>query len=180
MEKVKAIKKVKTIKIDADKCTGCKACEMICSAFHANPRYSSVNTARSRIKIMWDQINNIYVPVYASSYTEAECNGRYTLVVNGKEYSECLFCGSSCPSRDWFKEPDSGLPLKCDMCEEDPTLPEPMCVKWCKVDALLYEVREEEVEDKEKPGLIEIGVEGLVDKYGAEAVKDTLARMTKG
>src|SRR3990172_2402129 len=107
MEKVKAIKTVKSIKINADKCTGCRACEMVCSAFHANPRYSSVNMARSRIKVMWDQINNIYVPVYASSYTEAECNGRYTMTINGKEYSECLFCGSSCPSRDWFREPDS-------------------------------------------------------------------------
>nr|MCU0584982.1 4Fe-4S binding protein [Desulfobacterales bacterium] len=33
-------KKVKTIKVDVDKCNGCRACEMICSAFHASPPYS--------------------------------------------------------------------------------------------------------------------------------------------
>ena len=35
MAKIK--KKIKTIKIDADKCNGCRACEIVCSAFHATP-----------------------------------------------------------------------------------------------------------------------------------------------
>ena len=48
-----------------------------------------------------------------------------------------------------FKEPDSGLPLKCDMCEGEE---EPLCVKWCLVDALTYEEREEEVEEEVKVG----------------------------
>jgi Fe-S-cluster-containing dehydrogenase component len=38
-------KTVKTIKIDVDKCNGCRACEVICSAFHAEPKYSSNNPA---------------------------------------------------------------------------------------------------------------------------------------
>ena len=33
MAKIK--KKIKTIKIDADKCNGCRGCEIICSSFHA-------------------------------------------------------------------------------------------------------------------------------------------------
>jgi len=49
-EKKKKI--VKTIKIDADKCNGCRACEMICSAFHAMPKYSSNNPARARIRVV--------------------------------------------------------------------------------------------------------------------------------
>ncbi len=43
--------------------------------------------------------------------------GRDKYMIDGKEYDECGFCRASCPSRDAFKEPDSGLPLKCDMCE---------------------------------------------------------------
>ncbi len=43
-EKKKKI--VKTIKIDLDKCNGCRACEVICSAFHATPKYSSNNPAQ--------------------------------------------------------------------------------------------------------------------------------------
>ncbi len=40
---------VKTIKVDLDKCNGCRACEVACSAYHAAPKYSSNNPARSRI-----------------------------------------------------------------------------------------------------------------------------------
>jgi len=61
------------------------------------------------------------------------------------------------PSRDLFKEPDSGLPLKCDMCEDDPPQEKPLCVQWCLNDALTYEEREEEVEEEVKPEDVEIG-----------------------
>ena len=53
-----------------------------------------------------------------------------------------------------------------------------MCVKWCLVDALTYEEREEEVEEEVKPEDVEIGLESLVDKYGLEKVMDTVARMS--
>jgi benzoyl-CoA reductase subunit BamC len=172
-------KLVKTIKIDVDKCHGCRACEVICSAFHSAPKYSGNNPARSRIQVIRDPLRDIYVPVYAGEYTPAECPGRDKYVIDGKEYGECDFCRASCPSRDIFKEPDSGLPLKCDMCESDPPLEKPMCVQWCIADALTYEVREEEVEEEEKQEDIEIGVKSLADKYGLEKISDTVARMSK-
>jgi benzoyl-CoA reductase subunit BamC len=177
MAKVK--KKVKTIKIDLDKCNGCRACEMICSAFHASPKYSSNNPARSRIRLIRDPIRDVYVPVYAGEYTPAECMGRDKYVIDGKEYDECGFCRAACPSRDIFKEPDSGLPLKCDMCECDPAEEKPLCVQWCITDALSYEEREEEVEEEEKQEDIDIAFESLVDKYGMEKVMDTVARKAK-
>ena len=180
MAKVKKI--VKSIKIVADKCNGCRACETICSAFHANPRYSSNNPARSRIRIVRDPVKDIYLPVYAGEYTMSECTGRNEYVIDGKEYSECDFCRASCPSRNLFKEPDSGLPLKCDMCEDTPALEVPKCVEWCLADALVYEEREEWVEEEDegpKVGDVEIGVEAMIDKYGLQAVLDTVARMAK-
>jgi benzoyl-CoA reductase subunit BamC len=171
---------VKKIKVDLDKCIGCRACEVACSAFHANPKYSSINPARSRIRMVIDELNDVYVTVRAGDYTRAECNGRHVYTINGKEYTECSFCGVSCPTRDYFKEPDSGLPLKCDMCEDDPPQKEPLCVQVCRADALTYEEREEEVEEeKEKLGDVEIGLESLVDKYGMQKVMDTVARMSK-
>jgi len=176
------MKKVKVIKIDVDKCNGCRACEAICSAFHAEPKYSSTNPERSRIRVLFDPLRDIYVPVLAGEYTEAECNGRDLYTIDGKQYDECSFCRASCPSRDLFKEPDSGLPLKCDMCEEEPPLPEPLCVQWCLSDALTYEEREEEEEgeEEEKREEMEIGLESLVKKHGLKTVKDTLARISKG
>ena len=176
----KVTKKIKNIKIVADKCNGCRACETICSAFHATPRYSSNNPARSRIRIVREPLKDIYLPVYAGEYTQSECTGRDKYVIDGKEYSECDFCRASCPSRDLFKEPDSGLPLKCDMCEDTPPLAKPKCVEWCLNDALIYEEREEEVEDEEvRLGDVEIGIESLIDKYGLQQVLDTVARRAK-
>jgi benzoyl-CoA reductase subunit BamC len=130
--------------------------------------------------VFFDPLKNIYVPVIAGEYTEAECNGRNIYTLNGKEYDECGFCRASCPSRDLFKEPDSDLPLKCDMCEEKSPQEEPLCVQWCINDALTYEEREEEGEEEEKPREMEVGLESLVKKYGLKTVKDTLARIAKG
>ncbi|MBA7602282.1 hypothetical protein ES703_09369 [subsurface metagenome] len=127
-----------------------------------------------------DELKDVYVPIRAGDYTQAECNGRHIYTINGKEYNECSFCGASCPSRELFKEPDSGLPLKCDMCEEEPPLSEPMCVQVCQSGALTYEEREEEGEEEEKRGEMEIGLEALVKKHGLKTVKDTLARISKG
>jgi benzoyl-CoA reductase subunit BamC len=103
-------------------------------------------------------------------------------VIDGKEYDECSFCRASCPSRDFFKEPDSGLPLKCDMCESDPSLKEPMCVQKCLNDVLIYEEREEEVDEEEegKPEDVEIGLESMIDKYGLDKVMDTVSRISAG
>ncbi|MDQ7781197.1 MAG: (4Fe-4S)-binding protein, partial [Planctomycetota bacterium] len=170
-------KKIKTIKIDVNKCNGCRACEAVCSAFHAAPKYSSVNPARSRIRVVYDPLRDIYVPVYAGDYARAECAGRDKYAIDGKEYDECAFCRSSCPSRDVFKEPDSGLPLKCDMCESDPPLTEPMCVQWCVNDALTYEEREEEVEEQPAPEELETGLEAMAGKHGWRKLLDAVTRL---
>jgi benzoyl-CoA reductase subunit BamC len=129
--------------------------------------------------VIHEPLKDIYVPVYAGEYTPAECAGRDKYVIDGKEYDECSFCRASCPSRDLFKEPDSGLPITCDMCESDPDLEEPMCVKWCLVDALTYEEREEEVEEEVKQDDLETGVESLVNEHGLEKIIDILARLSK-
>ena len=175
----KTKKKVKVIKIDVDKCNGCRACEVICSAFHASPRYGSNNPRRARIRVIRDPLKDIFVPVYAGEYTPAECMGRDKYILNGKEYEECAFCRASCPSRDAFKEPDSGLPLKCDMCEDDPPQEEPLCVKWCLNDALIYEEREEEAEEEAALEEMETGLKALADKYGLESIIDAVRRMSE-
>ncbi|HEX2966173.1 MAG TPA: hypothetical protein VHO84_10315 [Syntrophorhabdaceae bacterium] len=177
MAKIK--KKVKTIKIDADKCNGCRGCEIACSSFHASPRYSSINPARSRIQVLTDRMNNKWLPVFAGEYTAAECMGRDKYIIDGKEYEECDFCRAACPSRDLFKEPDSGLPLKCDMCEDNPPLDKPKCVEWCLNSVLVYEEREEEVEEDVKADEVEVGLQTMVGKYGMQNVLDTINRLSQ-
>lgn len=174
---------IKTIKVDLDKCIGCRACEVACSAFHAIPQYSSINPARSRIRVVADELNDEYVPIRAGGYMKAECAGRHTITINGKEYSECSFCKDSCPARDLFKEPDSGLPLKCDMCETSPPLPEPVCVQVCVLDALTYVEKEDEAEEEDEDQIesavdIEIGLKSLINKYGMEKIAETVTRIS--
>ena len=174
---------IKEIKVDVDKCIGCRACEVACSGFHAKPKYSSINPERSRIRVVLDLLNDEYVPIRAGDYTQTECHGRSTYTIDGKEYSECSFCSASCPARDLFKEPDSGLPLKCDMCADDPTLTEPMCVQVCRRGALTYTEREKKLgpgaqEEQRRDGM-EIGLASLIKKYGIEKIVDSVAQMSK-
>jgi len=164
------------MKVNADRCNGCLTCEMICSAFHSEPKFSRINPARARIRVTRDPLTDTFVPLFSGDYTRAQCAHRYKDTINGKEYGECAFCRVCCPSRDYFKEPDSGLPLTCDGCEGEE---EPMCVKFCHVKALTYEEREEGVEEETQPEGVEIGLESLVNKYGLEKVVDTVARITK-
>ena len=164
---------IRTITVDADKCTGCLACEVVCSAYHSD--YSRVNRDRSRIRVLVDADRDLYVPVFGGPNTMGECAGRTEITLDGKKYDECFFCRVSCPSRGRFKEPDSGIPLRCDMCGEPP-LPEPMCVKWCMSNALEYVQREEEGLPERDPGDKERAVKHLVDTYGADEIQEILDR----
>lgn len=169
---------VKVLRVDVDKCNGCRACEVICSAHHAQPRYSSVNPARSRVRVIRRPLLDIYVPVFAGEHAAAECAGRDQYVIDGKTYDECAFCRASCPSRDLFREPDSGLPLKCDLCESDPDLERPLCVRWCLAGALTYGTREEPAAGEVREE-VEEGIEALVRRHGRERVEGALARLPR-
>jgi benzoyl-CoA reductase subunit BamC len=179
---VVSTKTVKEILIDLEKCTGCRACEMACSAFHAKPRYSSINPARSRIRVVTDEINDEYVPVRAGNFTRTECDGRHYYELHGKRYGECSFCRAACPSRDFFIEPDSGLPLKCDMCEDEPALAEPLCVTVCQPGCLTYQVRQLQtpVDEVQELQTMERGLASLVDQHGIDAVVEQVKRLGKG
>lgn len=169
---------VKEIVTDIDKCTGCRACEMACSAFHSNPKYSSINPAKSRIRVVSNELNDEYVPIRAGQHTVTECDGHHFMVLDGKTYSECSFCRASCPSRDFFIEPDSGLPLKCDMCESVPPLDQPWCVAVCGDGALTYEERE--VVREEPDGTqMEIALDKMAHRYGTKAILDALNELAK-
>lgn len=176
MAKIK--KKIKSIKVDADKCNGCRGCEIICSVYHANPKYNSNNPARSRIRIITHPLKNIWLPVFAGEYAPAECMGRDVYRIGGREYDECGFCRAVCPSRELFKEPDTGLPLRCDMCEGEE---KPKCVEWCLRDVLIYEEREEEVDEEKEIKVEEIvaGMQFLIDNYGLQNVIETADRLSQ-
>lgn len=170
---------VKQIRIDIDKCTGCRSCELVCSASHASPKYSTINPARSRIRVMVDEHKDAYVPVRAGDYTFAECTGRYNYIIDGKEYRECSFCRAACPTRDYFKNPDTGIPITCDMCESDPDTDQPWCVTVCGCGALTYEEREESTTEEIARDELMVGMEDLLEKFGTRRVMDALGRRSR-
>jgi benzoyl-CoA reductase subunit BamC len=129
--------------------------------------------------VVTNRLKNKFLPIFAGEYTPAECMGRDKYIIDNKEYDECDFCRAACPSRDLFKEPDSGLPLKCDMCEDDPPLAKPKCVEVCLNEVLTYEEREEEVEESVEMEAVEAGLASMVDKYGFETIANTVARMAQ-
>ena len=155
---MKRTRTIKTIKVDADKCTGCRACEVVCAAFHADPKYSIINPARSRIRVFKRELEDMYVPIRAGKYTEVECIGRTATIIKGKEYGDCSFCRQACPSREIFHEPDSGIALECDMCGEPMPEGGPLCVQWCGEEALTYveEEIEEEVAEEDEAEEVEV------------------------
>lgn len=168
-------KKVKRIIVDIDKCNGCRACELACSAFHAKPRYSSMNPARSRIQVVIDMLNDEYVPIRAAEYSKAGCKGRSSYKINDKEYSECSFCGTVCPERDLFKDPDSGLPMRCDMCEGEEV---PLCVQACPRECLTYQ-EVYDIQEVVKRDEIEIAMKALIEKYGLRKIVDSVTKTLK-
>lgn len=167
---------VKTVKVNLDKCIGCRACEVACSGFHASPKFSSINPARSRIRMFVDEMNDVYVPIFAGYLSATECSGRLVYKINNKNYSECSFCRSSCSARDLFKEPDSGLPLKCDMCDGEE---EPWCVQVCRSGALTYMEQETELEVEPRQGEVEAGLQSLIGRHGLQNIMDEVTRISK-
>lgn len=115
------------IKIDHRLCTGCKMCEIACSLKHTE----AVNPWRSRIRVYVEE--EFCLPVIAGPYTEAACNSKGMIMVDRIEVDGCVVCRASCPVKSVYKEPDTGIPLKCDFCGEPP---DPECVKWCVPKAL--------------------------------------------
>jgi len=119
---------MKKIVIDYGRCTGCRHCEAACSLKHYE---NEVNPKKSRIRVFMDE--DRFFPVISGPFTEAECTSKNIVFIEGKEYDECTICRASCPSRPWFREPDTDVALKCDFCGDPP---DPQCVKVCASNAL--------------------------------------------
>ncbi len=122
---------------ERENCTGCRACEYACSVYHTGVVRPSV----ARIHVMKYK-DSIDVPVLCWHCDDAPCvaacpttpksilpdpnyNG---IILNEKTClgRKCLKCQEACPANYVWANPDTGMPLMCDMCAG-----EPACVKAC-------------------------------------------------
>jgi benzoyl-CoA reductase subunit BamC len=87
------------IKVDHEKCTGCRHCEIACSLNHV---VNTANPRRSRIRVMKDQ--NRYYPVLSGPFVDAACTSKQFIEIDGHQYDMCAFCRASCPEKPFLVE----------------------------------------------------------------------------
>lgn len=124
------------LKFDKKKCTGCKVCQIACSAWHEQV----FNPEKARIKIR-HEYEETGLKIGASTCImcgkcEEVCptgaiksNGRW-MEVDRSLCDGCNLCVEACPTNILFLDAMKKAVI-CDLCGGDP-----QCVKWCAKGAL--------------------------------------------
>jgi carbon-monoxide dehydrogenase iron sulfur subunit len=133
---------VKRILVRKDICSGCRACEAACVAWHEGG--FGIATARIRVtKIESWGVDHPHVcrlcrrpPCAAACPTGAlykdETAG--AVLLHPDDCIGCSACVDACPFGMASLHPETGLALICDLCRGDPA-----CVKRCATGAIVYD-----------------------------------------
>lgn len=132
----------KMLTVDYSKCTGCRLCEVVCSA----KKNGSVNPNRARLAIVkWEQIC-LDMPMICQQCESAPCiavcpakaltadSKLNRIVINYDFCIGCRFCVAVCPFGAVSVDSVTKKVVKCDLCDGDP-----ICVRFCETKALQYE-----------------------------------------
>jgi len=131
----------KVLKIDYEKCTGCRLCELVCAVKHDHVS----NPMRSRIRVIKWEAEGIYVPMACQQCADAPCvNACPVKALSMNEdlgrvevdYDVCIGCRtcvSVCPFGGMQYISADKRVVKCDLCDGDP-----QCVRFCEVKALEF------------------------------------------
>ncbi len=143
----------KNILIMADKCTGCRTCELACSFHH----HRELNPSKSRIKVNIFHEDFFFYPSVCNQCEDAWCvsicpnhalsKNRTTGIVNVDETRcvGCRMCIQACPFGAMGFDRDKGISEKCDLCGGDPE-----CVQSCFYGALTFKRLETAVADRSR------------------------------
>ena len=130
------MKEILTINVEL--CTGCRNCELACSAAHTK----TFNPKRARIQILKDEVRNLIVPMVCLQCETPLCkeacpngaiveNEHGILYVNHEDCIGCANCVTACVYGGIAIDPQSKKAIKCDLCNGDPA-----CVKACEYGAI--------------------------------------------
>jgi carbon-monoxide dehydrogenase iron sulfur subunit len=128
--------------LDTEKCTGCKICELVCSANHQGV----FNPQKAHLKIIDNYITagreiglktcTLCMSCVKSCPVEAISYNSKWLVVSGELCNGCGQCISVCPEGIIYLN-NEGIAAVPDFCEGNP-----YCIEWCPHQAIR---KEEEV-----------------------------------
>jgi len=129
------------IAINAEKCTNCKMCEIVCSIYHDGK--GTLN--HSRIKVQgWKDVA-AYFPVVCQHCETPACEeacpakarkkvgSTGAMITDTKKCVGCKSCIYACPFAAPSIHPDTKKTMTCDLCEG-----EPLCVQFCNYNAISY------------------------------------------
>ncbi len=150
---------------NSEKCTGCRACELVCSGFHErvfNPRKSRIYVVREEpatdIAITCHQCNNPPCAL-ACPFGAIRKLPSGLVEVNAERCRGCGLCTEACPFG--AIRVINGIAVKCDLCGGDPA-----CIRQCPADALRLAAPEQVAAEKRRrqvaklmrPKLVKLGV----------------------
>lgn len=126
------------IKVNAENCTGCRRCEIVCSMV----RYHRIDPYRRRIRIFseWPWKEEITVCrmcenpkcVQACESQALQKSDSGFIRLDPQACTGCFQCVAACPFNAIWKDEENQLPLLCDACGGEYN-----CVKWCPEKALV-------------------------------------------
>jgi Fe-S-cluster-containing hydrogenase component 2 len=127
---------MKKLVFDNKVCTGCRACEAVCSFAHCD---GECNPQKARIRVTHEFLHGVSKPAVCRQCEKPKCVGSCPEnairqdpalkipVIDPVKCNLCLACLEGCPFGAIFYNDQEKIPLTCDLCGGDP-----VCVKVCR------------------------------------------------
>ncbi len=120
------------------RCTGCKLCQLSCSAKHEQ----IFNPEKSRIKVLHEyRSDGLHIASKHCIFCgkceevcpeEAISNNGQWMIVDNNKCTGCGVCVENCPMNVIFLDGQEKAVI-CDLCGGSP-----QCIKWCPKDVIAY------------------------------------------